>query len=115
MAGLGLQNVIKGEIWPWVNLYPLICISIIVYYRNIIGPQIVWTLLEAYKGSDNRNSMYHNRLSDLVHDGFSLDENYTETFEVMNELESAAVYRIRPRWNPKDQLNDWSRVGNESW
>ena len=62
-----------------------------------------------------KNAKFHNRLSDLIHSGFSLDENNKETFEVMNELESAAIYRIRPNWNSKDFLTDWSLVGGVPW
>ena len=61
--------------------------------------------------------MYHNRLSDLIHDGYAADPvTFKETFEVRNELETAAVYRIRPKWNFKEFLTDWSRLGdNKDW
>ena len=46
-------------------------------------------LQKEYKGADMKNAKFHNRLSDLIHSGFALDENNKETFEVMNELESS--------------------------
>ena len=33
----------------------------------------------------------------------------------MNELETAAVYRIRPKWNKIETYTDWSFVGEHSW
>jgi hypothetical protein len=73
-------------------------------------------LKDQYKGSDRKNSQFHNRLSDFIHSGFALDDKNQETFEVRNELESAAVFRIRPNWNTKqDIIADWAFVGNVSW
>ena len=58
--------------------------------------------------------MYHNRLSDFIHDGFAADPvTFKETFEVRNELETAVVYRIRPKWNFKELHTDWSRLGGD--
>ena len=31
-----------------------------------------------------------------------------------NELETAAVYRIRPKWNFKEFHTDWSRIGGDN-
>ena len=32
----------------------------------------------------------------------------------MNELETASVYRIRPKWNFKEFYTDWSRIGGDN-
>ena len=37
----GFKDVEKGEIWLWVSLYPLICITIAAYYQFKLHPEIV--------------------------------------------------------------------------
>ena len=99
-----------------MNVFPLVSVMNILYYKGVIKPQLVDELIRIYKPDGMANSRYQNRLADFIHSGFYNDpEDGSEKFKVMNELESAAVYRIRPNWNQKDFLTDWSLVGGEPW
>ena len=72
--GYGFKDVEKGEVWLWISLYPLICITIYAYYQFKIYPEVVAKLAKEYKGEDRKHSIYHNRLADLIHEGFHIDK-----------------------------------------
>ena len=115
-TGLLYEQLESGDIWIWMNVFPLVCIMNLLYYRYVIKSNIVDVLVEEYKPVGFANSRYQNRLADFIHFGYYSDpKDGSEKFEVMNQLESAAVYRIRPKWNERDFLTDWSLIKGVPW